>query len=241
MPEGGKIIIGTRNAWLNASEATRHGVGEGNYVAITVSDTGTGMPAEVASRAFEPFFTTKPIGAGTGLGLSMIYGFTRQSGGDVTIDSTMGAGSKIEMLLPRDENASVPIEKGEASQPFSGLGRRCNILVVDDEEAVCSLVSEVVSELGCRPVQARDAREALQHLESGESFGVMITDIGLPGEMNGRKLADFAQNCRPNLEILFITGYAEATVTDDLPARSAIITKPFTIGALAAKIEEMIG
>ena len=173
-----------------------------------MSDTGVGMEPETASRAFDPFFTTKPLGQGTGLGLSMIYGFVRQSGGQVRIYSEIGQGTTMALYLPRhhadgaEESAEVaaspipPAESGEA------------VLVVDDEPTVRMLVADVLEELGYRAIEAQDGASGLQVLQSGTRVDLLVTDVGLPGGMNGRQLADAARRERPDLKVLFITGYA---------------------------------
>jgi CheY-like chemotaxis protein len=179
----------------------------GDYVELSVSDTGCGIPESLMGRVFDPFFTTKPIGQGTGLGLSMIYGFARQSHGHVTIHSEVGKGTTVSLFLPRfvgEVTADTPLDS--ALLPFANAGE-C-VLIVEDDPAVRVLVSQVLSELGYAFVEAGDADNALPIIESSQRIDLMISDVGLPG-MNGRQLAEIGRQIRPDLKVLFITGYAE--------------------------------
>ena len=197
------------------------------------------MPPEVLDKVFEPFFTTKPLGQGTGLGLSMVYGFAEQSGGTVRIHSAPGAGTSICLYLPT--SPSAPVEDAATAGPTArGAGER--VLVVEDEDAVRMLVREVLEELGYEAVEIADPAAALPCLRSGERIDLMISDIGMPG-INGRELADEARRLRPGLPILFITGYAEhaTTLTDFLDPGMTLITKPFTLDKLAGSISALIG
>jgi CheY-like chemotaxis protein len=200
------------------------------------------MTPEVIAKAFDPFFTTKPLGVGTGLGLSMIYGFTRQSGGQVRIYSEPGEGTMVCLYLPRHRGAA----EGTESMPDLADAPRTNagetVLVVDDEPTVRMLVVEVLEELGYIPIEAADGAAGLKILQSGVPIDLLVTDVGLPGGMNGRQMADAARLVRPGLKTLFITGYAENAVVGNglLDAGMHVMTKPFAMEALAARIRELI-
>jgi PAS domain S-box-containing protein len=242
MPDGGKVIIETANKWLDEHAARQHGVPEGQYLSLCVTDTGSGMSAETISRAFEPFFTTKPQGQGTGLGLSMIYGFAQQSGGQVRIYSELGQGTTVCIYLPRHQG---PVDDGAtnaevAFQPRSDQGE--TVLVVDDESTVRMLLTDTLAELGYSSLEAADSATGLRILESNVRVDLLITDVGLPGGMNGRQMADAARVHRPNLKVLFITGYAENAVLGNghLEPGMSVMTKPFPIEAMAARIRMLI-
>jgi CheY-like chemotaxis protein len=243
MPHGGKVTIETSNAHLeNAHEARMRDVEPGDYIAICVTDTGCGMTPEVVSRAFDPFFTTKPIGQGTGLGLSMIYGFTRQSGGYARIQSEVDRGTTVKLYLPRYHGEHEAAQEA-ASAPVELLpdARQEVVLVVEDEQVVRDLVVDLLSEMGYRPLQAVDGPSGLAILQSDVRIDLLISDVGLPG-FNGRQLVDAACVHRPNLKVLFITGYAhDAAISNDLLAPGMqMITKPFALETLATRIREMI-
>jgi CheY-like chemotaxis protein len=247
MPEGGTLTIRTRNVHVADDEALVLGLESGAYVAIGVADTGVGMAKDVVSQVFDPFFTTKPLGMGTGLGLSMVYGFTRQSGGQVHIESEPGQGTLISLYLPRVEAAIAPAEPDDNEDTIqtalsAGEAAGETVLVVDDEPAIRMLVVEILEELGYRVLQAAEGKTAVQILESDEPVSLLVTDVGLPGGMNGRQLADAARQRDPHLRVLFITGYAETAVMGNgqLEPGMRIVTKPFTIETLAARIEELI-
>ncbi|WP_278441343.1 hybrid sensor histidine kinase/response regulator [Pseudomonas oryzihabitans] len=238
MPDGGTITISTAAVQLNAEEGAALNVAEGDYIRLTVADTGVGMTPEVLAKVFEPFYTTKPIGQGTGLGLSMVYGYMRQASGAVRIDSRPGQGTQVQLympclggeldILPSEESRSAPLGVGEV------------VLVVEDEAVVRSLIVEVLGELGYQTLEAGNAQEAIPFLENPQRIDLMISDVGLPG-MNGRQLADLAQANRPELKVLLATGYAEGSnVEGYLATNMEIITKPFAIEALASKISEML-
>ncbi len=240
MPDGGDLGISVRHMSVeSASEVATERLEPGDYLAISVADSGVGMSADVLAKAFEPFFTTKPVGQGTGLGLSMVFGFARQSGGDVRIDSAPGAGTRVTLLLPR---APAGTEAAAPPTPTPPAGAGETVLVVEDIAAVRLLIVDVLRELGYRTLEAADAGEALPILESTQAIDLMVSDVGLPG-MNGRQLADFARVRRPGLKVLFVTGYAEniATPGARLAEGMGIIAKPFAIEALASKIKQMIG
>jgi PAS domain S-box-containing protein len=242
MPDGGQLRIETTNCVLDSAEAFSFEMNPGEYVRLSVSDTGTGMSEEVTKRAFDPFYTTKPLGQGTGLGLSMIYGFAKQSGGQVRIVSTLGQGTTIHLFLPRFHG--VGDSSGEAldvtAPPRAGAGE--TVLIVDDEPSVRMLVAEVLAELGYRAIEAAEGASALQVLRSDARIDLLVTDVGLPGGMNGRQLADFGRIARPQLKVLFITGYAEKAVmgTAGLEQGMAVLTKPFAMDGLAKQIRELL-
>jgi signal transduction histidine kinase/PAS domain-containing protein len=242
MPDGGKLTIETGNKWLDERAARERDVAPGQYVTVCVSDTGTGMEADVIARAFDPFFTTKPIGMGTGLGLSMVYGFARQSGGQVRIYSEINKGTMVCLYLPRHVGAAVDTEFEPGTvQAVAGLQSK-SVLIVDDEPTVRMLVVDVLQEIGCVPLEAHDGGAALRVLSSGVKIDLLITDVGLPGGMNGRQVADAARQLRPNLEVLFITGYAENAVLSHghLDVGMHVLTKPFTIEALIRRIKDLV-
>jgi len=239
MPHGGHVTVSTAAFVMgDRPDPAKRGLTAGDYILLSVTDTGTGMAPEVIERAFEPFFTTKPIGQGTGLGLSMVYGFIKQAKGYVQIESQPGRGSRVCLYLPVHHGEAVtPLPESE-SVP-NGAGEI--ILVVEDEPVVRSLVVEVLNDLGYETIEAGDATEALPSLEDGQRIDLLITDVGLPG-MNGRQLADVARQHRPSLKVLFATGYAErATAKDFLGRDMAVITKPFAIETFASKVREMLG
>ncbi len=242
MPDGGKLTIRTGNQEFGAQDAAARELAPGAYVALSVSDTGTGMPPEVIAKAFDPFFTTKPIGQGTGLGLSMIYGFARQSGGQVRIESEVGAGSTLWLYLPRFVGAvQLADVVGEVSRtPRIGHGE--TVLVVDDELTVRMLVTDVMDDLGYRTIEAADGRSGLEVLRSDHHIDLLVTDVGLPGGMNGWQVAEAGRALRPELKVLFITGYAENAEFGRGPLQQGmhILTKPFAVEALASRIRELI-
>ncbi|QIF82987.1 PAS domain S-box protein [Brevundimonas sp. 'scallop'] len=242
MPSGGRLTIETANRWIDARTAKAQDLEPGQYVSICVSDTGTGMAPEVAARAFEPFFTTKPLGEGTGLGLSMIYGFVRQSGGQVRIYSEAGEGAMICLYLPRHfgevDDADLIPEVEQAPRAQAGE----TVMVVDDEPTVRMLVAEILHELGYQCIEASDGVAGLKLLQSGARIDLLVTDVGLPGGMNGRQMADAARIDRPDLKVLFITGYAENAVVGNghLDPGMHVMTKPFAMEALGSRIRELI-
>jgi len=241
MPGGGRLIVDTSNRHLDSVFTAAYGtLTPGDYVELSVSDTGCGIPESLLGRVFDPFFTTKPIGQGTGLGLSMIYGFARQSRGHVTLHSEVGKGTTVSLFLPRfigEVTADTPLDP--ALLPVATTGE--TVLIVEDDPAVRVLVSQVLSELGYAFVEAGDADTALPIIESGQRIDLMISDVGLPG-MNGRQLAEIGRQVRPDLKVLFITGYAEHAAVRGgfLDPGMQLITKPFTFDLLTAKVREMI-
>jgi PAS domain S-box-containing protein len=242
MPEGGRLTIETCNAHLDSLyAASERDVKPGQYVCICVTDTGTGMDRATIARAFEPFFTTKPIGQGTGLGLSMIYGFARQSEGYARIYSEEGQGTTIKLYLPRFRGEDEPEEllPGLREAPPADAGEV--VLVVEDEPVVRGLIVEVLAGLGYKAIEAEDGPRGLAVVQSNRTIDLLVTDIGLPG-LNGRQLADAARALRPGLKVLFMTGYAEnaALASGFLEPGMAMITKPFAMEALAGRIREII-
>ncbi len=242
MPDGGRLVIETANRWLDHRAAREYELPPGQYVSLSVSDNGTGMTPEVAKRAFDPFYTTKPLGLGTGLGLSMIYGFARQSGGQVRIYSEPGQGTMVQLYLPRHagETETPEARRELAAAPRAEQGE--TVLVVDDEPTVRMLVAEVLEGLGYVAIEAADGAAGLQTLRSRTHVDLLITDVGLPGGMNGRQLADAARTLRPQLKTLFITGYAGNAVIRDghLERGMHVLTKPFAMEELASKIKGII-
>ena len=241
MPGGGTITIETANKWLDDRTARERDLGPGQYLSLCVTDTGSGMSPETIDRAFEPFFTTKPMGEGTGLGLSMIYGFARQSGGQVRIYSEVDSGTTVCIYLPRHHGDVEAIEASAVvATPDSASGQ--TVLVVDDEATIRHLVDEVLDERGYTVIGAADGAAGLKVLQSGARIELLITDVGLPNGMNGRQVADAARSLRPDLKILFITGYAEnaAVGNGHLEPGMALLTKPFTMEALASKVADMM-
>ena len=242
MPGGGRLSIETANRWLDERAAQERDLPPGQYVSLCVSDTGTGMPPEVAARVFDPFFTTKPVGQGTGLGLSMIHGFARQSGGQVRVYTEVGQGTTMCLYLPRHHGpkseAEAPAELADA--PRSAAGE--TVLVVDDEPTVRMLVADVLNELGYAAVEAGDGASGLAVLRSERRLDLLVTDVGLPGGVNGRQLAEAARAARPGLPVLFITGYAENALVGNgqLEPGMQVMTKPFAVDALARRIRDML-
>jgi len=245
MPEGGLLTLRSRNVDIDEVKAVRwQDAPAGQYVCVEVADTGTGMPPDVVERAFDPFFTTKPQGQGTGLGLSMVYGFCRQSNGHCDIRSVQGKGTTIRLYLPRHaadtgkhaDKASTPTRPAAAA-----AGRGEVVLVVEDEIVVRNVIVEVLHQLGYSALEAADAEAGLALLRSGEPIDLLVSDVGLPG-MNGRKLADEALGLCPDLKVLLMTGYASeaATANGFLAPGMELITKPFTVEALARRMREMI-
>ena len=244
MPEGGRITIETANKWLDERAARERDLQPGQFISLCVTDTGVGMTPEIQARAFDPFYTTKPLGEGTGLGLSMIYGFARQSGGQVRIYTELGVGTTMCIYLPRHYGATDE----DRDEPTAGLedAQRADsqqtVLVVDDEPTIRMLVLEVLEELGYTALEAGEGAAAMRILQSNARIDLVITDVGLPGAMNGRQVADAALALRPELKILFITGYAENAVIGNgqLGPAMTLITKPFAMDALATKVRALL-
>jgi PAS domain S-box-containing protein len=241
MPQGGRLAIQTRNVTLDGGQAQTYDLPPGEYVAVEVGDTGIGMPAAVVSRAFDPFFTTKPSGQGTGLGLSMVYGFARQSGGTTHIESTPGEGTTVCIILPRhigarEDEAPTPSTAEEPSAPHGET-----VLVVEDEGIVRSLAVDVLRELGYRVLDAADGRSALEQVEAADRLDLIVTDLGLPG-MTGRQLVEAVRRVRPAVKVLFMTGYADtaADASGFLGPGMHLMTKPFPMQAFATRVREIV-
>ena len=242
MPAGGKLIIETCNAHLDSRfVAQQREVRPGHYVCICVTDTGTGMSTDVMARAFEPFFTTKPIGRGTGLGLSMIYGFARQSEGYTKIYSEPGKGTTLKVYLPRFRGEVVAEDDLPNATEAHSAEAGETVLVVEDEPVVRGLIVEVLNDLGYRALEAADGPKGLEILQSKRRIDLLVTDVGLPG-LNGRQVADAGRSLRPGLKVLFMTGYAEnaALASGFLEPGMQMVTKPFAMEILTARIRDML-
>ncbi|WP_459742857.1 PAS domain-containing protein [Pseudomonas sp. 3A(2025)] len=243
MPDGGSITITTANHCMDAAHARAYDLPEGQYLSLCVTDTGTGMSPEVIAKAFDPFFTTKPIGQGTGLGLSMIYGFAKQSGGQVRIASDVSQGARLCIYLPR-YFGDAPDHEGSTHQaPTAFAENGETILIVDDEPTVRMLLADVLGDLGYTVIEAGDSMAGLKVLRSDVRIDLLVTDVGLPGGMNGRQMADAGREIRASLKTLFITGYAESAALGEgqLGPGMLVLTKPFTADALAGRVRELMG
>lgn len=243
MPEGGKLTVETANRWFDERAARQRGLAPGQYVSLCVSDTGTGMAPDIIERAFDPFFTTKPIGQGTGLGLSMVHGFAGQSGGTARIYSELGKGTMICIYLPRHlgEDRHEDEVADTVTEPLSAGSE--SILVVDDDPLVRMVAVEILQELGYRVLEAGDGSAAMRIINTGQPIDLLITDVGLPGGMNGRQLADAVRFSRPDLRVLFITGYAENAVLNHghLDHGMQVMTKPFLSDAFGRRVKDLLG
>jgi CheY-like chemotaxis protein len=240
MPEGGTLSIVTAN--IASLSAAPDRLPPGDFVLMRVTDTGSGMTKEVMERAFEPFFTTKPAGQGTGLGLSMIYGFIRQSGGEVHIRSAPGQGTCVRLYFPRHAGAPEPMAPAAMPALPAKGGAGETVLIVDDEASLRVLMQEVLEEQGYTTLAVEDGAAALTLLQSPQPIDLLLTDVGLPGGISGVQLAEAANNLRPRLKTLFITGYGDNALIrrDRLAAGTHILPKPFTMAALAARVREML-
>jgi two-component system NtrC family sensor kinase len=246
MPDGGRLTIETANSYLDEDYAAAHGDGlaAGQYVMLAITDSGIGMNREVRERAFEPFFTTKPTGMGTGLGLSMVYGFMKQSNGHANIYSEPGEGTTLKLYFPRlAEQRELPdwSEVRGAARPALARGRE-TILLVEDDEEVRRFATDVLSEHGYKVHAMGDGASALQVLDRESEISLLFTDVVLPGGMNGRQLADEAQRRRPNLRVLYATGYTRNAIIHQgrLDADVELLTKPFTAEALLRKLRQVL-
>lgn len=242
MPGGGALTIETANARLDEEYSAAHAeVAPGQYVVIAVSDTGVGMSREVLGRVFEPFFTTKEVGRGTGLGLSMVYGFVKQSGGHVKIYSEEGSGTTIKIYLPRLLHDIDPAESEGEMLP-GGRGRDEVILVAEDDDDVRAYTAEILRELGYRVIEAPDGAAALSLVEQPDQpIDLLFTDVVMPN-MSGQELASRAQAIRPGLKVLYTSGYTRNAIVHNgrLDAGVEMIAKPFTYQALSARIREIL-
>ncbi|MBV1690782.1 response regulator [Novosphingobium sp. G106] len=241
MPDGGTITIETANRWIDARTAAEHRLEPGQYVTICTSDTGTGIEKENIERVFDPFFTTKPIGQGTGLGLSMVYGFARQSHGHVRIYSEIGQGTMVCIYLPRHDGPAdevQPADKGTASAPRTGE----TVIVIDDEPMVRMLMVDALEDLGYACLEASDGPSGLKLLEITPEIDLLVTDVGLPGGLNGRQVAEAARMLRPGLRILFVTGYAENAVLNHghIERGMEVLTKPFAVEELGRRVTALM-
>ncbi|MBU1377395.1 MAG: PAS domain-containing protein [Alphaproteobacteria bacterium] len=242
MPGAGKITIETGNKWLDRRSAAERGLDAGQYVTICVSDTGTGIEKSILDRVFDPFFTTKPMGEGTGLGLSMVYGFARQSHGHVRIYSEVGQGTMVCIYLPRFFGAEeADVGEDTTLRPATAAAGE-TVLIIDDEPTIRMLIVDALGELGYACAEAEDGPGGLAILQSSNRIDLLITDVGLPGGLNGRQVADAARVLRPDLKVLFITGYAENAVLNHghIERGMEVITKPFAINDLATRVERIL-
>jgi nitrogen-specific signal transduction histidine kinase len=241
MPEGGRLAVETSNTHLDeAYVAMEPGLEAGDYVMLAVTDTGTGMPPDVLARAFEPFFTTKPVGQGTGLGLSQLYGFARQSGGHVRIESEVGRGTSVRLYLPRHCGAEEATPE-MPPEPSPQVQMKKSVLVVEDEALVRMLLVEALEDQGYTVLEADNGNTALDIVTSPERIDLLATDVGLPG-INGRQLAEMARALRPDLKVLFLTGYAYNAGMDKevLGLSTQLLDKPIALEAFCAKVHEML-
>ncbi|WP_435635901.1 ATP-binding protein [Pseudomonas solani] len=241
MPGGGRLSIGTCNHRLVEPRAGELGLAVGEYLSLCVTDTGTGMPEEVIARVFDPFFTTKPAGQGTGLGLSMVYGFARQSGGAVQIASQPGEGTSLYIHLPR-HHGEERIEHNTGSEFAPRAERQATVLVVDDESPLRMLIGEVLRDLGYQVLEAVDGASGLALLDSEQRIDLLLADVGLPGGMSGKEMARLARRLRPELRVLFITGYAQNSLFDNeqLESGMEVLAKPFAIESLASRVKGLL-
>lgn len=243
MPDGGALHIAAENVVTDeATAASIPGLEPGEYVRVTVRDTGTGMAGDVVARAFDPFFTTKPMGQGTGLGLSMIYGFMRQSGGMAVLDSAVGQGTAVSLYFMRAQHEEPQPEPDAPAPPLSGARRRDSILVVEDEDTVRALAVELLRDMGFQVMEAATGGAAMALLSGAVQFDLLLSDVGLPGP-NGRQVADFAREQFPAIKVILMTGYAEQAAQSPqfLGAQMELLTKPFDAQALVAKVNAVMG
>ena len=240
MPRGGKLTIEISQARLDADYAQMYPeVRTGRFVLIAVTDTGEGMSDEVRQRAFEPFFTTKPTGSGTGLGLSMVYGFVRQSGGHIQIYSELERGTSVRIFLPLADAAHASGESGSSAAETVALPRGSEtILVVEDDVRVRRVTTARLRSLGYEAIEAENGAAALRLLAAHPSIAMLFTDVVMPGGMNGDELAEAALAAKPNLKVLFTSGYAEPAVAR--LGAGAWLKKPYTAADLAEKVREML-
>ncbi|MGY4495695.1 ATP-binding protein [Pseudomonas sp. TE3610] len=242
MPDGGHLVLEVHHHEQDHRAFTEDDLPPGQYLCLSVVDSGTGMRPEVIERAFDPFFTTKPLGQGTGLGLSMVYGFARQSGGRVRIESTLGQGTAVRLYLPRHLGApQAPTDPCAASVARPArMGE--TVVLIDDEATLRMLVAEQLEEMGYQVLQAADGVAGLALLQMTGEVDLLITDVGLPGGLNGRQVADAAARIRPGLKVLFITGYAEQAVIErsNLEPGMHLLVKPFAMQALTERVRAVL-
>jgi len=242
MPSGGDLLIKICNHEFDQGTTAEHDLSAGQYLSLCVRDTGTGMSAAVIGKAFEPLFTTKPIGEGTGLGLSMVYGFARQSGGHVRIDSEIGVGTQVWIYLPRHRGALVDADESLDSKAALPAGRGETVLVVDDDPTVRRLVTEVLKDTGYNAISAADCVAGLKIVQSDQRIDLLVADIGLPGGFDGRQLGEAARASRAELRVLFITGYSRdlSDRTGHSNAYGETLMKPFAMRELAARVSALL-
>jgi signal transduction histidine kinase/CheY-like chemotaxis protein len=242
MPEGGELSVETANTVLNEADAAKSGVATGQYVLIAIRDTGTGMPPEVMEKAFDPFFTTKQSGAGTGLGLSQVYGFVRQSGGHVAIESEVGKGTTVRIYLPRYLGSALPKAPEDEHAPMPVGDGSITVLVVEDEDGVRAHAVAALRELGYKVLDAASAAEAIKLADAHPEVGLLFTDVVMP-DMNGRRLSDEIKKHRSDIKVLFTTGYTRDAIVHNgtLEAGVSLLSKPFTLDKLARKVAEVLG
>jgi CheY-like chemotaxis protein len=241
MHGSGLIAIQTSNVSLDVCEAAKHPEAtEGDYVSITVRDTGSGMSAQVQARVFEPFFTTKDVGAGSGLGLSMVYGFVKQSGGHVSIKSKAGSGTEVRLYLPQTNLLPDAIDDSNA-QP-APTGQRESVLVVEDDDALRKVIVSFLEQQNYQIATASNGSEALAMLEQSGPFDLLLSDIMLPGEFSGAELANAVTRSQPSIKILLMSGYASEAFDEDtgLPSHANLLQKPFSMGTLARKVRAVL-
>ncbi|MBN8875445.1 MAG: PAS domain S-box protein [Rhodospirillales bacterium] len=236
MPDGGHLIMGTADVTFEAADLAQEQAAQpGDYVMISVTDTGTGMPPDVLERAFEPFFTTKLLGHGTGLGLSQVYGFVQQSGGLVRLESVPGHGTTVSICLPQHLKVAPSVLPAETPDPKVAQPGQA-ILLVDDETIAREAMAARLGELGYRVLEAADGPAALSIVDGGAPVDLLVTDVGLPNGMNGRQVAEAVRERHPGVPVLFITGYAGT----ELPPGSEVIDKPFELNALARRVQGLL-
>jgi two-component system NtrC family sensor kinase len=246
MTSGGRLTIETSNAYLDETYIKQSGaeVESGQFVLFAVSDTGGGMTPEVRDRAFDPFFTTKPAGVGSGLGLSMVYGFVKQSHGHIQIYSEIGQGTSIKMYFPRlTDPSAYPAWEAVAELSPSRHGKHSEtILLVEDDHDVSRFVIDALSDIGYNVIHADNAADALEKLKAEPSIALLFTDVVLPGGMNGRELANEVKKLRPELPVVFATGYTRNAIIHHgrLDTDVDLLTKPFTTDALAKKLRQVL-
>ncbi len=240
MPGGGRLLISTRCVRLADAEIFgQEGAVAGDYVEVSVADTGIGMDDMTRDLAFDPFFTTKPLGQGTGLGLSQLYGFVRQSNGIIGIESALGEGTTVQVSLPRHHSAGAGGDAPAGSGTARG-GQHDVVLLVEDEDVVRAGAAEQLRDLGYQVMEAKDGVAALQLLQAPSPVDLLVTDVGLPGGLNGRQVADQARENRPTLPVLFITGFAGSVLKEQLAPGMEVIGKPFTLDALASRVQRLV-
>jgi CheY-like chemotaxis protein len=241
MPDGGRLTLETANFYLDERYSALHpGVPRGQYVLIAVTDTGSGMSPETAEKAFEPFFTTKSDGKGTGLGLPQVYGFVKQSGGHIKIYSELGQGTSVKIYLPRYREGAPPLEAEVSHVPSAVTGSE-TVLLVEDDAKLLELTTAALRDIGYRVIPAPHANDALAVLSEGTDVDLLLTDIMMP-DINGRKLADQARGLRPNLRVLYMTGFTRNAIVHNgvLDVGVLLLAKPFTLDELAQKVREAL-